>query len=59
VLPEEIKNPGRNIGVTGTAIVLLVFFVIILNVIIVYCYRRYSRKEMQSEINKKIESAVT
>lgn len=43
-LPTSIKNPPS--GVTGATIVALVFFVIILNVVIVYCYRRYARREM-------------
>ena len=56
-LPDEIKNPNNAI-ITVTSIILLVLFVILLNILIVYCYRRYSRKEMQSEMKMKIESAV-
>ena len=35
------------------------FILIFLNMIIVYCYRRYSRREMQKEMNVQIESAVS
>ena len=56
-IPMELKNP--SLGVSGSLIVLIVFLVIILNVLIVYCYRRYTRREMQSEMQMKIESAVS
>ena len=46
-------------GIKGGVIVAIVFGLIFLNMIIVYCYRRYSRREMQSEMQVQIESAVS
>lgn len=40
-------------------IVAIVFALIFVNMIIVYCYRRYSRREMQNEMSVQIESAVS
>jgi hypothetical protein len=43
--------PGDQVdGIKGGVIVAIVFGLIFLNMIIVYCYRRYSRREMQSEM---------
>jgi len=38
-------------GIQGSVIVAIVFGLIFLNIIIVYCYRRYSRREMQKEMH--------
>ena len=46
-------------GIRGNVIVGIVIALILLNVIIVYCYRRYSKREMQSEMQMQIESAVS
>jgi hypothetical protein len=46
-------------GIRGGVIVAIVFTLIILNMLIVYCYRRYARREMQSEMQVQIESAVS
>lgn len=35
-----------NEGIKGTVIVVLVLVLILINVLIVYCYRRYSKREM-------------
>jgi hypothetical protein len=37
-------------GIKGSVIVLIVFGLILLNVIIVYCYRRHSKREMQQNM---------
>lgn len=46
-------------AITASAIVGVVVFLILLNVTIVYCYRRHSKREMQQEMNIQIESAVS
>jgi hypothetical protein len=46
-------------GIKGGVIVAIVIVLIILNILIVYCYRRFSKREMQSEMNMHIESAVS
>jgi hypothetical protein len=38
-------------GIRASVIVIIVISLILVNVIIVYCYRRYSKREMQSEMN--------
>ena len=37
-------------GISSGVIVAIVFLLILLNIIIVYCYRRYSKREMQNEM---------
>ena len=56
-IPDEVKRPPPQ--VTGGAIVAIVMVVILLNIVIVYCYRRYTRREIQQEMQVKIESAVS
>lgn len=46
-------------GIRGGVIVAIVTCLVLLNVVIVYCYRRYSRREMQSQMHMQIESAVS
>ena len=46
-------------GIKGGVIVAIVIVLILLNVLIVYCYRRYSKREMQTEMQMQIESAVS
>ena len=50
-LPEE--------GIKGSLIVMIIIVLALLNVVIVYCYRRYSKREMQNEMQMQIESAVS
>jgi len=54
--PDFVDTEG---GIKGGVIVAIVFVLIFLNMLIVYCYRRYSRREMQQEMNIQIESAVS
>lgn len=49
---------GDNV-VRGSMIILLIVFVIFLNVIIVYCYRRHTKRHIQQEMHVQIESAVS
>lgn len=46
-------------GIKGSVIVAIVVILVLLNIIIVYCYRRYSKREMQNEMQMQIESAVS
>lgn len=55
--PDFLPESGE--GIKGSVIVAIVFILIFLNMVIVYCYRRYARREMQSEMNVQIESAVS
>lgn len=49
----------RGDGIKGSVIVLIVLILILLNFVIVYCYRRHSKREMQSNVQMHIESAVS
>lgn len=55
--PDFVASPED--GIRGGVIVGIVTGLILLNVVIVYCYRRYSRREMQSQMHVQIESAVS
>jgi hypothetical protein len=44
---ESIKPDFIDEGIHAWVIIVIVITLIILNVIIVYCYRRYTRREMQ------------
>lgn len=46
-------------GIKAGVIVAIVVVLILLNIVIVYCYRRYSKREMQGEMQMQIESAVS
>ena len=46
-------------GIRASVIVAIVIALVLINVIIVYCYRRYSKREMQGEMQMQIESAVS
>lgn len=41
---------------TATEIMVLVFALIVVNVIVVYCCRRRARRDMQNQMNMQIES---
>lgn len=45
--------------VSGGTVVLIVFLVILINMTVVWCYRRYNKREMNQEMHMQIESAVT
>lgn len=47
--PDFLPLEGND-GIRGGVIVAIVFGLIFLNMVIVYCYRRYSRREMQGEM---------
>lgn len=49
----------RGDGIRGSVIVMIVLVLILLNFIIVYCYRRHSKREMQQNMQVHIESAVS
>ena len=40
------------------SVVVIVGFVILLNCMVVYCYRRHTKREMAAEMQMQIESAV-
>jgi hypothetical protein len=46
-------------GIRSGVIVAIVILLVLANIIIVYCYRRYSKREMQNEMQMQIESAVS
>ena len=54
--PDFLQNDG---GIKSSVIVAIVVVLVLLNVIIVYCYRRYSKREMNNEMQMQIESAVS
>jgi hypothetical protein len=46
-------------GIKSGVIIAIVLLLVLVNVVIVYCYRRYSKREMQNEMQIQIESAVS
>ena len=46
-------------GIKSSVIVAIVVALVFINVIIIYCYRRHSKREMQNEMQMQIESAVS
>ena len=40
-------------------IAIIVIALIVVNVLLIYCYRRYTRREMKEEMQLQINSAVT
>ena len=50
--------PGEE-GIRGGVIVGIVVALIFVNILIVYCYRRSAKREMQGEMQMQIESAVS
>lgn len=50
---------AENEGIRGGVVVVMVLALIFVNIIIVYCYRRYSKREMQQDMKMQIESAVS
>jgi cbb3-type cytochrome oxidase subunit 3 len=49
----------RGEGIKGSVIVVIVLALILINFVIVYCYRRHSKREMQQNMQVHIESAVS
>lgn len=46
-------------GIRSGVIIAIVIILVLANIVIVYCYRRYSKREMQNEMQIQIESAVS
>ena len=46
-------------GIKGGMIVAIVFMLILVNMLIVYCYRRQTKREMQHNMNVQIEGAIS
>ncbi|CDW80556.1 vacuolar sorting receptor 3 [Stylonychia lemnae] len=46
-------------GIKGSVIVLIVLALIFINFVIVYCYRRHAKRELQQNMQVHIESAVS
>ena len=55
---EYFDTSSDGSSIKGGYIVAIVFVLVFLNVVIVYCYRRYAKREMQTEMKMQIESAV-
>lgn len=53
--PDFLDQGSMGAG----TIVLIVLALIIVNFVIVYCYRRHSKREMQQNMHVQIESAVS
>ena len=51
------KQSSSKIG-TGT-IVMIVIIVVLINVLLIYCYRRYSQREMKDEMQLQISSMMS
>jgi uncharacterized protein YneF (UPF0154 family) len=46
-------------GVTANTIIFIVFGLIVLNIILIYCYRRHSQREMKENMRIHVNSAVS
>lgn len=46
-------------GINGTTIVYIVLGLILLNVVLIYCYRRISQREMKEDMRMHVNSAVS
>lgn len=46
-------------GVTGTRMLWIVFGLILFNVVLIYCYRRFTKREMNEEMKMQVNSAVS
>ena len=53
------ESASTGWGINSKTIIMVVAVLIIVNILIVYCYRRYARREMQREMHVQIESAVS
>jgi len=53
----DFLEEGSSINAGG--IVAIVIGLVIINLLIVYCYRRQQKREMQGEMQMQIESAVS
>jgi|JI9StandDraft_2_1071091.scaffolds.fasta_scaffold119806_1 cbb3-type cytochrome oxidase subunit 3 len=55
------SGPYENMpdGIQPWALVLIVFVLVIFNCVLVYCYRRHTKREMRKEMNHQIETAVS
>jgi len=42
---DDIKKAG-GAGIRGGKITLIVIFVVLLNIVVVYCYRRHTKREL-------------
>lgn len=56
---NEAMSTTISDGVTVAEVLGLVFALVLLNVLVVYCCRRRARREMQSEMQMQIESQVS
>ena len=48
------SNLGKIFGICT-----LVLFLVVVNIIIIYCYRRQSRREMHDKLHHEVNSAVS
>ena len=46
-------------GVDITTVILIVLALVLLNVILIYCYRRISQREMKENMRMHVNSAVS
>jgi hypothetical protein len=46
-------------GIKVKVLIVLIVFLVLLNVLIIYCYRRHQKREIQGEMNMQIETAVS
>lgn len=60
--PEECKKEEQKASSTFTKVLwisLLIVFLVIANVVIIYCYRRLSKREMHERLHHEVNSAVS
>ena len=47
--PDFLQAGGEE-GINSKVIIIIVVVLILLNIVLVYCYRRYAKREMQNEM---------
>jgi hypothetical protein len=61
--PKECKTHKLGIapqaGVSITKLIFIIFGVVVLNILLLICYRRYSKKEVNEQMQMHINSAVS
>lgn len=46
-------------GIKIKVLIVIIVFLVLLNILIIYCYRRHQKREVQGEMAMQIETAVS
>jgi len=53
------ENDPRSGKMRPRTIIMIIALVIVVNLVIIYCYRRYAKKEMREEMQLQISSIMS